>query len=58
VSEVRLVPRGGPPRLMAGPPNELWNGPSERLPDGFTLTKAIGGRALTATCEAWTNPFG
>jgi hypothetical protein len=43
---------------MAGPPNELWNGPSERLPDGFTLTKAIGGRALTATCEAWTNPFG
>jgi hypothetical protein len=36
---------------------EFWNGPPERLPDSFTMTKPKGDHALTATCEVWTNPF-
>jgi hypothetical protein len=39
-------------------PNEFWNGPPERLLDGFTMTKRKGERILTAMCEVWTNPFG
>ena len=43
---------------MAGPPNELWNGQPDRLPDGFTMTKSKGDRTSIATCEVWTNPNG
>jgi hypothetical protein len=46
------------PRLMADGPGEFWNGPPERLPDGFRMTKPNADRAMTATCEVWTNPFG
>jgi hypothetical protein len=58
VSEVRVVPRRYPPRLMAGLANEFWNGRPERLPDGFTLTKAVGVHMHAAVCEVWTNPAG
>jgi hypothetical protein len=43
---------------MAGPPNDIWNGRPERLPDGFRMTKPKGDHALTAKCEVWTHPFG
>ena len=43
---------------MDVPLREFWNGPPERLPDGFRMAKPKGDHALTATCEVWTNPFG
>jgi hypothetical protein len=33
---------------------EFWNGPSERLPDGFTVTN----QSHSAVCEVWTHPAG
>ena len=43
---------------MAHPPSDFGDGPPERLPDGFRMTKPSADRAMTATCEVWTNPFG
>lgn len=40
---------------IAPPPR---NGPGDRLPDEFSLTKPRGNRVLTAVCELWTHPFG
>ena len=37
---------------------EIWNGPQERLPDAFRLTKPKGDRVLSAVCEVWAHPFG
>jgi hypothetical protein len=37
---------------------EFWNGPPERLPDAFTLSKRKGDATLNAACETWTHPFG
>ena len=37
---------------------EIWNGPPERLPDAFRLTKPKGDRVLSAVCEVWTHPSG
>lgn len=37
---------------------EFWNGPPERLPDAFRMTKQKGDRALSAVCETWSHPFG
>jgi hypothetical protein len=37
---------------------EFWNGPPERLPDPFRMTKQKGDRALSAVCETWSHPFG
>jgi hypothetical protein len=36
----------------------FWNGDPERLPDGFTVTKAKDDRSLRAVCEVWTHQFG
>lgn len=36
----------------------IWNGPPERLPDAFRVTKPKGGRTLSAVCGTWTHPFG
>jgi hypothetical protein len=36
----------------------FWNGDPERLPDGFTVTKAKGDHTLKAVCEVWTHEFG
>ena len=35
-----------------------WNGPSERLPDAFWMSKQKGERTIAAVCEVWTHPFG
>ena len=40
---------------IAPPPR---NGPGDKLPDVFSLTKPQGNRVLTAVCELWTHPFG
>jgi hypothetical protein len=37
---------------------EFWNGPPERLPDAFRMTKQKGDRVLSAVCETWSHPFG
>jgi hypothetical protein len=38
--------------------SDFRNGPSERLVDGFTVTKQKGERSITVVCEAWTNLHG
>jgi hypothetical protein len=37
---------------------EFWNGPPERLPDVFTLSKRKGNATLKAVCQTWSHPFG
>ncbi len=37
---------------------EFWNGPPERLPDRFRMTKLKGDHIFTAVCEVWTHPSG
>jgi hypothetical protein len=37
---------------------EFWNGPAERLPDGFRMMKPKGDHIFTAVCEVWTHPIG
>jgi rubredoxin len=37
---------------------EFWNGPPERLPGGFTVTRAKGDRVLTAVCQVYTHQMG
>ena len=36
----------------------FWNGPPERLPDGFTIKKPDGIQTHLAVCEVWTNVAG
>ena len=43
---------------MSDIPPPTRNGPADRLPDVFSLTKPQGNRVLTAVCELWTHPFG
>jgi len=40
------------------PLRQFWNGPPERLPDAFLVTKPRGDRVLSAVCEVWTHPLG
>jgi hypothetical protein len=44
---------------MSSIPQRLyWNGPPERLPDAFRMTKAKADGVLTAVCELWNHELG
>ena len=43
---------------MAHRPSEFSNGPPERLPAAFWMSKQKGGHTIAAVCEVWTHPSG
>jgi hypothetical protein len=45
-------------RAMAHTQRDTWNGPPERLPDAFRMSKSKGDHTRSAVCELWTHPFG